>query len=306
MLNPASYFSGIQKRLLERRLRRDPNLRGAVAFPPGHFYSPLLDLRNVQADTGAPFDGPEYWEHIDLRPSPQRSFYEELLSSFPPLPFPTHRTPEFRFYSENDWFGPSDAFVLSALLRKEQPRRIIEIGSGFSSAVMLDTLDRMGASAVLTFIEPHPERLHALLSEKDKAMTTILPQPAQEVSLSVFDQLEAHDLLFIDSSHVCKIGSDVAHILLRIVPRLKPGVLVHFHDIFYPFSYPTKWIREGRAWNESLFLRAFLVGNSQFEIVAFNALAKHSFPEIFRDRFPDFLKAAGSSLWLRSRERVHD
>ena len=115
----------------------------------------------------------------------------------------------------------------------------------------------------------------------------------------MFDQLEAQDLVFCDSSHVAKIGSDVSYILLRILPRLKPGVLVHFHDVFYPFSYPATWIREGRAWNESLFLRAFLVGNMQFQLVAFNCYAGYSFPELFRERLPAFLNDTGGSIWIR-------
>ena len=151
----------------------------------------------------------------------------------------------------------------------------------------------------MTFIEPDPDRLYSLLSPDDRSIATVLVHRVQEVSLSVFDQLEAQDLVFIDSSHVAKIGSDVTFILLRILPRLKRGVLVHFHDIFYPFSYPLSWIREGRAWNESLFLRAFLVGNSQFQLVAFNSYAGYSFPEVFRDRFPAFLNKTGGSMWIR-------
>jgi hypothetical protein len=115
----------------------------------------------------------------------------------------------------------------------------------------------------------------------------------------VFDQLEASDLVFIDSSHVAKIGSDVSFILLRILPRLKPGVIVHFHDVFYPFSYPAAWIREGRAWNESLFLRAFLVGNPQFQLLAFNSFAGYSFSELFRDQLPAFLNNTGGSIWIK-------
>jgi hypothetical protein len=126
---------------------------------------------------------------------------------------------------------------------------------------MLDTLGQTLASTELTFIEPLADRLNSLISAGDRSISKVLPQQVQEVPLSVFDQLEAQDLLVCDSSHVAKIGSNVTYILLRILPRLKPGVLVHFHDVFYPFSYPATWIREGRAWNESLFLRAFLVGN---------------------------------------------
>lgn len=164
---------------------------------------------------------------------------------------------------------------------------------------MLDTLEHAQMSAELTFIEPYPERLHSVLKPNDKSASTILINRVQEVPLSVFDQLDAQDLLFIDSSHVAKVGSDVTFILLRVLPRLKSGVLVHFHDIVYPFSYPDHWIREGRAWNESLFLRAFLVGNSQFELVVFNSYIGYSYPELFRKRFPAFLENTGGSIWIR-------
>ncbi len=115
-------------------------------------------------------------------------------------------------------FVQSDAFTLSGIIRKEKPRRIVEAGSGFSSAVMLDTLEQTHASAALTFIEPYPDRLYSLLSDRDRSSATILVQRIQEIPLSVFNQLEAQDVLFIDSSHVAKIGSDVTFILLRVLP----------------------------------------------------------------------------------------
>jgi hypothetical protein len=301
MESPKSYLVRfLRKRIQERRLRRQPNLRGFIRYPPGHFYSPLFDVESLGPnDSNLPFDGPEWWEQCDLRPAAQRSYYEGLLDDFPLLPFPGRSTAGYRYFTENDLFGLSDAFTLSGVIRKERPRRIIEVGSGFSSAVMLDTLDQTHASAELTFIEPYPDRLHSLLSPRDKSSATVLVKQVQEVPLSVFDRLEAQDLLFVDSSHVAKIGSDLAFILLRVLPRLKQGVLVHFHDIFYPFSYPIDWIHEGRAWNETLFLRAFLVGGSKFQLVAFNRYAAFSFPEVFRDRFPAFLVNPGSSIWMR-------
>ena len=312
LLNPKWLFWFVQKQIRECRLRLQPNLRGAVWVPPGHYYSPLLDIQSLgPVEPIMPFDGVECWEHIDLRPSEQRSYYEDLLDRFPVLQFPSQKTDGYRFFTGQRWFELSDAFTLSGVIRKEKPRRIIEVGSGFSSAVMLDTLSYTGESATLTFIEPFPDRLHALLSSDDKSCSTILVQRVQEVSLSIFDQLDARDVLFIDSSHVAKIGSDVTFILLRILPRLKRGVLVHFHDIFYPFSYPVGWIRDGRAWNESIFLRAFLMRNPDFQIMAFNSFAGHSFPEVFRERLPGFLNdttgrfpadgspVGGGSIWLR-------
>ena len=300
IFNPTSYFGFIKNRLQERRLRLQPNLRGVVFSPPGHFLSPLLDIEQLGPNgSNLPFDGEEWWEHVDLLPDGQRTYYEDLLERFPVLPFPQQKTEGYRYFTENNWFPLSDAFTLSGIIRKEKPRRIVEVGSGFSSAVMLDTIDKARLSAALTFIEPYPERLYSLFLPNDRSVSTVIARPVQEVPLSIFDQLEAQDLLFIDSSHVAKIGSDVTLILLRILPRLKRGVLVHFHDIFYPCSYPAVWIREGRAWNESLFLRAFLVGNTQFQFVAFNSYARYLFPDVFRERLPAFLDNAGCSLWIR-------
>ena len=300
LLDPRSYWQFIERRILLGLRWRQPNLQGAIAFPPGHFYSPLLDLQSLRPGDSAPrFDGEEMWENLDLRGPAQRSYYAGLLARFPALPFPRHQTAGRRYFADNGFFVLSDAFTLSGIIRQEQPRRIVEVGSGFSSAVMLDTLQHAGQTAGLTFIEPFPDRLNALLSAEDRARSTVLVQPVQEVPLSVFEQLEEGDILFIDSSHVAKIGSDVAFLFLRVLPRLRRGVLIHLHDIFYPCSYPAVWLREGRAWNESLFLRAFLLGNPGFEIVAFNSFAGRAFPEIFRTDFPAFLDNTGGSIWLR-------
>lgn len=296
--NACAHFIG--KRLQERRLRLHPNYLGAVTYPPGHYYSPLLDLEMLGAsDRHLPFDGEEWWEHLDMRETEQRAYYEDLLDHHEILPFPCQKADDFRYFTDNQWFPASDAHTLSCIIQKEQARRIIEVGSGFSSAVMLDTLEHTGATAKLTFIEPDPERLHSLLTPHDSALTTIHTQIVQKIPPDTFDQLEAQDLLFIDSSHVSKVGSDVSYIFLRILPRLKPGVIIHVHDVFYPYTYPAVWIREGKAWNESLFLRAFLIGNPHFQIMAFNSYAAQTFPELFETRCHAYLENAGGSIWIR-------
>jgi hypothetical protein len=277
-----------------------PNLRGAMLYPPGHYYSPLLDIQTIAAAGGNPkYDGVEFWEHIDLKADAQRRYYEDLLNRFSIFDFPKAKNGEFRYFWPNDWFPLSDAFTLSGIIRREKPQRIVEVGSGFSSAAILDTLDRANSPAQVTFVEPYPDRLHSLLSEDDRKKVKILTCSVQDVPLEIFEQLGENDILFIDSSHVAKIGSDIAFIFLRILPRLKKGVIVHFHDIFFPNSYPLNWVLEGRAWNESLFLRAFLACNSQFAMLAFNSFAGCSFPEIFSRAFPDFLANTGGSIWLK-------
>lgn len=300
VLNPMRYVRAVADAVARSRLRRQPNMRGATFYPAGSSYSPLLDINGLDGPGNClQYDGPEWWQHVDLRVDQQRAYYRELLTRFPPLPFPADATRQSRYWTKNEFFVASDAFTLSGVMRRETPRLIIEIGAGFSSAVMLDTLDSIRASTELIFVEPFPQRLEELLTSRDRLRTEIRRHVVQETPVTVFDRLEAQDILFIDSSHVAKVGSDLAFLLLRVLPRLKPGVLVHFHDIFYPFSYSASWIREGRAWNESLFLRAFLVQNRWFEVFAFNSFAGTAFPEIFQKTFPMFLENTGGSIWLK-------
>ncbi|MBM4094059.1 MAG: hypothetical protein FJ276_32320 [Planctomycetes bacterium] len=129
IFNPKSYFRFIRKRLEERKLRLQPNLRGVVCYPPGHFYSPLLDIESLGPnDSNLPFDGAEWWEHINFRSGEQRSYYEDLLDRFPLPTFPTQKTDSKRYFTENGWFPLSDAFTLSGIIQKEKPRRIVEVG----------------------------------------------------------------------------------------------------------------------------------------------------------------------------------
>ena len=149
-------------------------------------------------------------------------------------------------------YSYSDAIVLYSMMRHLRPQRIIEVGSGFSSAVMLDTNELfLGHQVACTFIEPHPECLLGLMSGDDRTRVTIIAHRLQDVELGVFTALDANDILFIDSSHVLKVGSDVQRIFSEIVPALRPGVYIHFHDVFFPFEYPRHWIERGRHWTEA-------------------------------------------------------
>jgi hypothetical protein len=121
----------------------------------------------------------------------------------------------------------------------------------------------------------------------------------QDVSLKEFDALEENDILFIDSTHISKINSDVNFILFEILPRLKPGVYIHFHDIFFPFEYPITWAYEGRAWNEAYLLRAFLQYNSEFRVVAMNSFLHKFHLEHLAIKMPLCTMNPGGSIWLR-------
>jgi hypothetical protein len=190
------------------------------------------------------------------------------------------------------------------MLRHLRPKRVIEVGSGFSSAVTLDTNDRFfGGSIACTFIEPYPDRLRSLLRGDDAARTKILELPLQDVPTDVFATLEANDVLFIDSTHVSKVNSDVNTAFFDILPKLRPGVHVHFHDIFYPFEYPREWVFEGRNWTEAYVLRAFLSFNTAFRVRWFTTFLTTFHRERFAAAMPGYLINPGGSIWLqRARE----
>lgn len=153
----------------------------------------------------------------------------------------------------------------------------------------------------ITHIEPYPALLHSLLkqSDIDSPFTRILPHRLQEIDEKLFEELEANDILFIDSTHIAKINSDVNRIFFEILPRLKRGVYIHFHDIFYPFSYPNDWLRDKNSWNEAYLLRAFLSFNPAFEIVFFNTCLNHLYKDEFAAALPLSQKNTGGSLWLK-------
>ncbi|MBM3392172.1 MAG: class I SAM-dependent methyltransferase [Betaproteobacteria bacterium] len=155
------------------------------------------------------------------------------------------------------------------------------------------------AGAIHTFIEPYPKLLMSMLKSEDQARCRIIPSRLQDVPLDEFAALEANDILFIDSTHVGKVGSDVNRVFFDILPRLNKGVYIHFHDIFYPFEYPKAWIFKGRAWNEAYMLRTFLQFNTSFRVVLMNTFMQHFHEAFFKERMPLCLKNPGGSIWLR-------
>ena len=185
------------------------------------------------------------------------------------------------------------------MIRHWKPDRIIEVGCGASSCVILDTREALQPDTKVTFIEPYPELLLKYIRPGDQAEVQIRKEFIQDVPLAVFGELEENDILFIDTSHVSKLGSDVNFIFFEILPALKKGVIVHFHDVFYPFEYPETWIRNGTFWNEAYLLRAFLMYNHDFEIMLFTSYLNHILPDEMKSGFPLSAAEPGGSLWLR-------
>jgi predicted O-methyltransferase YrrM len=215
--------------------------------------------------------------------------------------------PEHRYHLDNPFFGPTDGLIAQAFLRSRRPSRVVEVGSGYSSALMLDIDDLYLENRTrFTFVDPYPERLESLLAAGDETgeRVTVLRHEVQDVDLAIFDELEPGDLLFIDSSHVVRCGSDVNLLLLEVVPALKPGILVHVHDVGWPFEYSREWIEEGRYWTEGYLLQALLVGNAALTLELWmGQLLVEQNPQVV-SRTPELADPAvgwGTSVWLRTR-----
>ena len=296
-----------------RRLRRcaapgnpaAPAPPGGVKLfvPPGHFYSPVVDPSQLASREAELFREQRPLPGIDLNEAAQCALAEQMREPYRRLWFPAEKSADARYFYRNGNFSYADAVTLACLLQILRPRTMIEVGSGYSSALTLDIVERcLDWSTSLTFIEPYPDLLNSLTSETDRGRIEIIASPVQAVPPAVFDRLGEGDILFIDSTHVVKSGSDVLHHFDEVLPRLRPGVIIHIHDIFYPFEYPRAWVMEmNLSWNELYYVRAFLTNNPEYEIVFFNDFMRKRHFELMRDVAPLFLELGGSSLWLRKK-----
>jgi len=285
----------------------DENSEGRFWFPSGHFYSPIPSLEEIKKREQEIFSKfPKEIPGIDLNVKRQLQLLHSFKNYYGEMPFGTDKKEGLRFFFDNPSYSLSDAIFLYCMIRYAKPKRIIEVGSGYSSCIILDTNELFFDNSIsCTCIDPYPQLLWSLINDTDTAKVEIIQENLQDVAVEIFSGLSDSDLLFIDSTHVSKINSDVNHIFFEILPRLNFGVYIHFHDIFYPFEYPREWVYEGMAWNEAYFLKAFLQYNREFKIQFFNTYLEHFYSDTFFDRMPMPLKYVGASIWLRKeRSRI--
>ena len=265
-----------------------------------HYYGVLLDTRQI----------PDQWE----RPAYSAPFrqvsqkpYKELLDAVLEWRLDLKHLPRDAttgFFWNNGMFPPLDAAVYYGLICHLRPKKILEVGSGFSTMLAVAAAEKTGS--LISCIEPYPEP--HLLGLKHR-LVDLDETPLQKVRPEVFERLDDGDVLFIDTSHTCKLGSDVNHLLFDVLPRLKPGVIVHIHDIFLPFEYPKAWSSEiGIMWNEQYAVLAYLMNNPNFEVILPNFLASEEYKDELQQKFGDFDVwnidmnmggARGASLWMR-------
>ena len=226
----------------------------------------------------------------------------ELAPLIGELDLPIHDPGEpGRFFLHNGGFGPVDAELLYAMIRAARPRRVVELGSGYSTLLIALACVRNageGSTTAHEIFDPFP-RPHILGDALGASKLTALS--ATDVPLEVFATLECGDILFVDTTHTVKLGGDVNHLILDVLPTLRPGVIVHFHDIFLPWEYPRQWFEQMHwYWAEQYLLQAFLAYNHDFEIIVpAHALARDH-PERLAVAIPSFTAGvAPGSMWVR-------
>ena len=277
---------------------------------PSHFHYPVPDTRNLRDDI---------WEKtspligLDINVERQLKFLSDIIPVFIEecdfLSEPSES--RCQFSRRNGAFLSVDAEVFHCMIRHFRPRRIIEVGSGsttyLAARACLLNKEKNNLTTELHAIDPFPNEV---VKKGFPGLTSLIQKPVEWIAVDFFSQLEANDIFFIDSSHVAGIGSDVNYEFLEIIPRLKPGVIIHVHDIFLPAEYPRKWIFEDRFfWTEQYILQAFLSFNPAFEVLWGSSFMHRNYPGELRKAFPAYQNLENdypfypdiwpSSFWFR-------
>jgi len=292
IINRLPYIKGLYSQV--------QNLNKNTCFPPGHYYSSIVsieDIKKRESEIWKEVDN-DFINAIDLNTEEQKVLVQQLSQYYSELPFKRENVEGLRYKFNNGLYSYTDGIILYTMMRHLKPKKIIEVGSGHSSALMLDVNQHFFDNNMdIMFIEPYPDRLYKLISENDKTSSIIIEKNIQEVDVSYFKNIQKGDILFIDSTHVSKCGSDVNHILFNILPVLNTGVYIHFHDVFYPFEYPKEWVYKGMNWNEDYLLRAFLMHNNDYKIRVFSHYLHKHHASVFNN-MPLAFENTGGNLWL--------
>ncbi len=260
--------------------------RVGVHLLPKHFYTPVADYNWLRSNTQA-WSPP--WEMSGVRWD-----LDEQLAWLKQVCSPYHdEVAGLQFYKNLQTagvglgYGPIESQVLHCFVRQFAPRRIIEVGCGVSTACMLEAVRRNQSEgrpgSEIVCIEPFPKKQFTSISG-----ITHIESLVQTVDRSVFDTLNAGDLLFIDSSHAVKTGSDVCTLVLQVLPKLRPGVHIHIHDIFFPYLYPPDVLNSIFGWQETALLAALLSGNSRFRVSASLSGLHYGRQEALKRLLPDY------------------
>lgn len=270
---------------------------------PVHFYEPIPDTRTLRNDL---------WQKkselvgIDLNEEYQIKLLSLFSSKFKEEyeKFPRSKTSvPYEYYVNNGGFESVDGEVLYCMIRHFKPNKIFEIGAGNSTYLcaqaILENQKDINYECELVAFEPYP---NDILKGGYPGLSKLISAEIQNISLDEFDTLGRNDILFIDSTHVLNIGSDVQYEYLEILPRLNVGVIVHLHDIFLPAEYPKDWVlHDYKFWTEQYLLQAFLTFNDSYEVLLANCYMHLNHPDKLESAFSTYNRVERwpGSFWIR-------
>jgi hypothetical protein len=271
---------------------------------PNHYYQPIPDTRMLKDDLwqrqseliGVDINEEDQLKLVSLFSSKFKKEYEN---------FPRNKTSTpYQYYSNNVFLGSTDGEILYCMIRHFKPSKIFEIGSGNSTylsaqGVIKNKEEDDHYRCELVVMDPHP---NDILKAGFQGLSKLISKKVQDIPLSDFRELTENDILFIDSSHVLRIGSDVQYEYLEILPRLNQGVIIHLHDIFLPAEYPKEWVlRDFRFWTEQYLLQAFLAFNDSFKVLWAGSYMHLKHYNILQAAFRSYEKETRwpASFWIK-------
>jgi predicted O-methyltransferase YrrM len=271
---PAAALLWVVRRLGLQRLAICRRMLIKVGLLPirRHYYEPFI----TSDDLRFPLDRPRALPGVNWNEAGQLAYLHKLRYAHELSNLGAASADPLDFRLGNDSFGSGDAEFLYQLIRERKPRRVFEIGSGHSTllvraAVRRNSAELEGYACKHLCIEPYEAPW------LESAVSLVLRQRVEDVDMALFGELEADDVLFIDSSHIIRPQGDVVTEYLQILPALRPGVIVHIHDVFSPRDYPAEWVLERFwLWNEQYLLEALLSNSDTWEVVAGLNMLKHA------------------------------
>lgn len=303
-------MSGERRRLwLLRFLRRLFELlqRLRIDLLPRHFYSQIPDIRQLRTS----HDWRRPYEMRGIAGAELATQLEFVQHCCPPELAPgSARPPIFEEACRRNGevgYGPIEAQFLYCFTATVRPPRVIQVGAGVSTAVMLRAAAEHGLEILITCIDPFPTAFISELAAAGKI--ELITEPAESLPPERLADLDAGSLLFVDSTHAVRPGSDVNRIILGAMPLLAKGVLVHFHDIVFPYDYMPNLLRDDLFfWAESPLLQAFLTDNRRVDLRVSLSMLHHLASDRLRDLLPSYDPAShadGLATGTLNREGHH-
>lgn len=295
-------WNALTERVLKKSFRLLESL-GIHALPV-HYYSPIPDTRLLRRN-GSIFDRKSDLLGIEMNDEKQIELVKKIAATFrdeyTSIPVESTGNPTV-YYLSNGSFGFVSGQMHYCIVRHFKPKNVIEIGSGHSTLITLKAIrandSESGSVTKFTAIEPYPENF---LSHLTDGNFTLVKSKVEDVDIGMFSELGGNDILFIDSSHVSRIGSDVNFEMMEILPRLATGVIVHIHDIQFPFDYFRSYILdEHHFWNEQYLVQAFLMYNDSFEVLWCASYMASNHADLLAEHFPHYDPSRiPTSLYIR-------